>query len=155
MQDRVTGRGERLRCFEGSTLVGLISFQRSTHDPRGGEPLGSSWKTWPLEDRSGPSSHTHGRHEGWRWFLLFFNEPKQDAPLPLPSTLLPSTQVSSSTSVALLTETSLSWKPPDRYLSHLHNDSTIAFKGTKHKLTPQTCTHTHTLQLSSTTSAVF
>lgn len=85
------GVGERLLGFEGSVLVRLTCFQQCIHDPRGDETLGSSRKTRPLEDRCGFSSHTHGRHEGWRWFLLFFNEPKQDAPSPLlqPSSLQP------------------------------------------------------------------
>lgn len=65
-----------------------------------------------------------------------------------PHPLLPSTQVSSSTSVALLTETSLSWKHlTDTSIIYRMTFFTIAFKGTKHKLTAHTHTQADTLQL--------
>lgn len=83
------------------------------------------------------------------------NEPEQDRSLLPPSPpAVPSTQVSSSTSVALRTETSLSWNHLTDTSVILQDDFfTIALKGTKHNFT-----HTHkdnAPTLSSATSAVF
>lgn len=65
-------------------------------------------------------------------------------PPPTPTPWTPSTQASTSTSVALLTETSLSWKHlTDTSIIYRTTFFTIAFKGTKHKLTPHTYTQTH------------